>query len=103
MRDTLLEQVSSLETDRARLIVHESRLAGHLRADQDGVAEVRMLVGDVLEERRQLEARAPASQAQIQNVVGRAILQGQWWVTRGGVIVARVAVADIRIDGAGIP
>src|SRR6516165_3328919 len=70
LASVLLEQVSSLEADRARLIDHESRHAGHFRADQDGVAEVRVLVGEILDESRQLEARAPATQPQIHDVVG---------------------------------
>src|SRR5690348_4108249 len=54
----LLEEIPCLEADCARLIDHESRLAWHLRADEDGIAEVRMLVGEVFDERRDLQLRA---------------------------------------------
>src|SRR3954463_1408524 len=64
-----LEVCPELETDRLRLIGHQTRASRRLRADRAAVREIGVLVGQILADERQLPIIVLQGDAGIEDIV----------------------------------
>ena len=79
------------------MIDHEMRLAGNFRPDHDGVCQVCVLVGEILDEQGDLVALAAPAEPEIPDVVGRPIERGHLGIYC--IAPADMAVVEARKSG----
>src|SRR5258708_6996852 len=92
-RMRLLEAHPPFDADGPRRTDHEAGMTRLFRSDQDGIAQVRMLIREVLDEQGHLVALVPAPEPQVREVVPGAIPRTDH------VVVRRIARPDMGIVG----
>src|SRR3989440_1782964 len=90
-RRLLLEAHPGLDAGGPRSTDHKPWMTGLFRPDEDGVAQVGVLIGEILDEERHLVALVAAPDAQIREVVSGAVARALY------VVVRRVARPDVGV------